>query len=193
VSVSPALKWFIATFFSLSLAWKLSIGAQSDGHPEERVIAFLTRQGFDAVVIQDTDYRGILAVNNSCRMRMIIVSGDGSDRDRMRSLVTTDESLVFVYQGKVYQEQPTLLTVSAELCTRQLRKIGVTNRHDAVFAVLAQRQCDVERLPWDQLQSLTSVDNGELPRSPPRKVLWLHFLQRAASRHAMTGSGRLPS
>jgi hypothetical protein len=103
-------------------------------------------------VTEDSYYRRILAVNGSCRMRMIILSSDGSDRHVIRSLVTGDESLIFVYQGKVYQEQPTLLTVSAELWTRLVRKIGLTNRHDSVFAVLAQRQCDVERLPWDQLR-----------------------------------------
>jgi hypothetical protein len=152
VSFSPTLRWFIAIFVSLTLAWKLTVGAETDGYLKEGVIAFLTREGFHAVEIEDANSRRILAVNSLCRMRMTTVSSDGSDRDMMRSLVTADESLIFVYRGKVYQEQPTLLTVSVELWTRLLRKIGLTNRHDPVFAVLAQRQCDIERLPWDQLQ-----------------------------------------
>jgi hypothetical protein len=59
---------------------------------------------------------------------------------------------MFVHQGKVYQQQPILLTVSTELWARALRKIGVAHRHTPVLAVVAQRQCDAERLQWDQLQ-----------------------------------------
>src|SRR5262249_41621989 len=110
------------------------------------------REGFHAVAAEDTNSRGILAVNNFCRMRVIITSNDGSDRDMMRSLVTVDEGLIFVYQGQVYQEQPILLTASDGLWRRELRKIGLTARHASVLAVLAQRGCDVERLPWNQLQ-----------------------------------------
>lgn len=152
VSFSPAFKWFIAIFVSITVAWKVTVEAQGDGQLEEEgVIAFLTREGFQAVATEDTDSRRILALNSSCRMRVITVSSDGSDRDMVRSLAAADESLIFVYQGKVYQEQPTLLTVPAELWTRLLRRIGLTNRHASVFALLAQRQCEVERLPWDQL------------------------------------------
>jgi hypothetical protein len=152
VSFSPALKWLIAIFLLLTLAWKLSVKADGDEHVEDDVIAFLTRQGFQVVVAKETNSRGIVAVNNTCRMHVIIASNDGADRDMMRSLATADESLIFVHQSKVYQEQPILLAVSAELWTRPLRKMGLTNRHEYVLAVVAQLRCDAERLPWDQLQ-----------------------------------------
>jgi len=103
-------------------------------------------------VAEDTNFRRILAVNNTCRMRVMIASSDGSDRDQTRSLVAADESLIFVHQGKVYQEQPILLTVSAELWARALRKMGLAGGHMSVLAVVAQRQCEADRLPWDQLQ-----------------------------------------
>jgi hypothetical protein len=70
----------------------------------------------------------------------------------MRGLAAVGESLIFVYQGKVYQEQPILLTVSAELWARALRKLGFTDRHVPVLAVVAQNRCDVERLPWAELK-----------------------------------------
>jgi hypothetical protein len=85
-------------------------------------------------------------------MRMFIASNDGADRDMMRSLAAADESLIFVHQGKVYQEQPTLLTVSAELWARALRPLGLTDHQVPVLAVVAQNQCPVERLPWDELK-----------------------------------------
>ena len=126
--------------------------ADSDDHIKEDVIAFLTRQGFHVVVAKETTSGEIVAVNDSCRMHVIIVSNNGADRDMMRNLVGADESLIFVHQSKVYQEQPILLTVSAELWARVLRKMGLTERHEFVLAVVAQRQCDADRLPWDQLQ-----------------------------------------
>jgi hypothetical protein len=152
VSFSPALKWLIAIFLPLTLAWKLTVNAGTNDHLEDDVIAFLTRLGFHAVVAEDTNFRSILAVNSSCRMRVMIAFNDGAYRDMMRSLVTADESLIFVHQGKVYREQPILLTASAELWARPLRKIGFTVRHESVLAVVAQRQCRADRLPWDQLQ-----------------------------------------
>lgn len=152
MSFSPALKWLIAIFLPLSLAWKLTVKADSNDRLKDDVITFLKRHGFHATVTEDMNFRGILAVNGTCHMRVMIAREDGSDRDVTRSLVTADESLIFVYQGKVYQEQPILLTVSAALWARQLRKLGLTGRHTPVLAVVAQRHCDADRLPWDQLQ-----------------------------------------
>ena len=152
MSFSPALKWLIAILLPLTLAWKLTVKADRNDHLEEDVIAFLTRQGFHTVVAEDTNFRRILAVNNTCRMRVMIAFSDGADRDMTRSLVAADESLIFVHQGKVYQEQPILLTVSAEKWARALRKMGLTDRNESVLAVVAQRQCDADRIPWEQLQ-----------------------------------------
>ena len=152
VSCSPVLKWLIAVFLLLSLAWKLTIKEVSNDRMEDDVIAFLARHGFQTELAENTNFRQIQAVNGSCHMRIMMASYDGTDRDMVRSLVTADEILRFVHHGKVYQEQPTLLTVLAELWTRSLRKIGLTDRYESVLAVVAQRRCDADRLPWDQLQ-----------------------------------------
>jgi hypothetical protein len=152
VSFSPALKWLIAIFLPLTLAWKLAVKAENNDHPEDEVIALLTREGFHAVVTEDMNFRAIRAVNSTCQMRVIMPSYYGADRDIIRSLVTADDSLIFVHHGIVYQEQPILLTVLAELWARALRKIGMTLRHTPVLAVLAQRQCGADRLHWGELQ-----------------------------------------
>jgi hypothetical protein len=87
-------------------------------------------------------------------MRKLIASNDGADRDMMRSLAAVGESLIFVYQGKVYQVSRTadFIALSAELWARALRKLGFTDRHMPVLAVVAQNRCDVERLPWAELK-----------------------------------------
>jgi hypothetical protein len=151
VRFSPALKLLLAVLLPLTLVWKLTVRAENDDHPEDDIIAFLSQQGFHAVVSEGMILRGIQAVNGTCRMRIMMPSYYGADRDMVRNLVAADESLMFVHQGKVYQEQPILLTVSAELWARALHKMGLVDRPVPVLAVVAQRQCEAERLPWDQL------------------------------------------
>ncbi len=152
MSFSPALKLLLAVFLPLTLFWKLTVKADNRDHPEDDVIAFLARQGFHEVVTEDLNFRGIRAVNGTCHMRIIMPSYYGAHRDIIRDLITADETLMFVHEGRVYREQPILLTVSAELWARALRKMGLAGRHMSVLAVVAQRQCEADRLPWDQLQ-----------------------------------------
>ena len=152
MSFSPALKLLLAVFLPLTLFWKLTVKADNRDHPEDDVIAFLARQGFHEVVTEDLNFRGIRAVNGTCHMRIIMPSYYGADRDIIRDLVTADETVMFVHQGKVYQQQPILLTVSAELWARALRKMGFADHHTPVLAVVAKRRCDGDRLPWEELQ-----------------------------------------
>ena len=158
MSFSPALKLLLAVFLPLTLFWKLTVKADNNDHPEDDIIRFLARQGFHAAETEDITFRemavirGMRAVNGTCSMRIMMPSYNGADRDIMRDLVTADDSLIFVYHGRVYQEQPILLTLSAELWGRVLRKMGLADRHTPVLAVVAQRQCDADRLPWNELQ-----------------------------------------
>jgi len=161
VTCSAALKWFIAVALPLTLASKLTVKADNNDRLEDDVIAFLTRQGFHAVTTEDIGFRGIQAVNGTCQMRVVIASYDGTHRDMMRDLVTADDNLIFIHHGKVYQEQPILLTVSAELWARSLRQMGLTDRHAPVLAVVAPRQCDADRLPWEQLTYGASASEHE--------------------------------
>jgi hypothetical protein len=158
VSFSPALKLLLAIFLPLTLFWKLIVKADYYDHPEDDVAAFLARQGFHEVVVEDLnlggylDFRGIRAVNGTCHMLIMMPSSYGADRDIIHDLATADDTVMFVHHGRVYQEQPIVLTVSAELWARALSKMGLAYRHTPVLAVVAQRQCEADRLPWDQLQ-----------------------------------------
>jgi hypothetical protein len=154
VSFSPALKLLLAVFLPLTLFWKLTVKADNADRPEDDVTAFLARQGFHEIVTEDLYFRGIRAVNGTCRMRVVMPSYYGADRDMMHSLVSADDTLIFIHRGSVYQEQPILLTVSAELWTRALRKMGFADRRTPVLAVIAHRQCDADHLPWEELQQL---------------------------------------
>jgi hypothetical protein len=151
VSFSPTLKLLLAVFLPLTLFWKLTVKANNDDRPEDEVIALLARQGFHEIVTEGLNFRGIQAANGACHMRVVIPSYYGADRDMIRNLVTVDDTLIFVHRGRVYQEQPILLTVSTELWAHALRKMGLADHHTPALAVVAQRQCDADRLPWEEL------------------------------------------
>jgi hypothetical protein len=152
VRFSPALKLLLAVFLPLTLFWKLTVKADNADRPEDDVIAFLARRGFHEIGTEGPNFRGIQAVNGACRMRVLMPSYYGADRDMIHSLVSADDTLIFVHRGNVYQEQPILLTVSAELWTRALRKMGFADHRTPVLAVIAPRRCDADRLPWEELQ-----------------------------------------
>lgn len=154
MTFSPALKWIILVLLPLTLAWKLTVKVDSDDHLADDITAFLTRHEFHAVAIEDTiDGFPIISMSNgACQMRVIEASYDGADRDMIRKLVAANDRLIFIYRGKVYREQPILLTVSDHIWTRSLRKIGLMDHDPHVLAVVAPAECDADRLPWQQLQ-----------------------------------------
>jgi len=147
---SPGLKWLIAIMLPLSLAWKLAVMAATDDHRQQEIIAFLTGQGFDAVANDDMTLPGIQAVDGDCRMR--VIRYDGADRDIIRDHMTATDRLFFVRRGKIDVEHPGVLNALDELWTNALRKIGLAGRQPPVLSVVASAQCDVDRLPWGQLQ-----------------------------------------
>jgi hypothetical protein len=165
VNFSPTLKWLVSILLPLTLAWKLTVKADNNDRLEDDAIAFVTRQGFDVTATEDGHFYKLMAVNSSCRMRMMIASGNGADRDMLRALLAADETLIFVYQGRVYQEHLFFLTVLSELWTRALRKIGLTYRHESVLAVMAQRQCNAGRLPWSEIRSDAAKGKLDAPRA----------------------------
>jgi hypothetical protein len=134
----------------LSLGWKLAVTAATDEHRQQNIIAFLTGQGFDAAENEDTALPGIQAIGGDCRMR--VIRHDSANRDIIRNHMAATDRLFFIRRGKINMEQPNALNVLDELWTSALRKIGLADRQPPVLSVVASAQCDVDRLPWEQLQ-----------------------------------------
>ena len=150
VNFSPGLKWLIAIMLPLTLAWKLAVMAATDDHRQQEIIAFLTGQGFDAVATEDMPLPGIRAVDGDCRMH--VIKYNGADRDMIRDHMAATDRLFFIRRGKIDVEQPNTLNVLDELWASALRKIGLAGRQPPVLSVVASAHCDVDRLPWEQLQ-----------------------------------------
>ena len=67
----------------------------------------------------------IRATAGACRMLVIEASYDGSDRDRIRRYASAEDTVFVVFGGRIYAEQPTLLTVSDYLWSRFQRQLGL--------------------------------------------------------------------
>jgi hypothetical protein len=70
----------------------------------------------------------------------------------IRRFATPSDRVFVVFQGSVYKQQPTWLTVADFLWRRFRRELGFNARAAPLIAVIGSAQCDAERLPWDELR-----------------------------------------
>jgi hypothetical protein len=150
VSCSPALKWFVALLLPLTLAWKVSVVHDDPNELASEIIQFLSHQAFDAVLTGGmVDSMPVVqATSGSCRILIAKVEPDGSSQDLVRNLATATDHVFIVFRGRIYTQQPVLLTVTDTLWSRSLRKLGLMRRIAPVLAAVASASCDIEQLPW---------------------------------------------
>jgi hypothetical protein len=148
VSSSNVFKWLLAIVLLISFAWKVAIPSEEDA--TDGLIAFLKRNHF-TVAVTTTDVQAIQAQSDSCRLRVVKLDSDGSNRDVVRQLASgTDRSFV-VFRGRVYDRQPTLLTRISYIWYERLRELRLVKHIEPVIAVIADPSCHAERLPWNEL------------------------------------------
>jgi hypothetical protein len=153
VKFSPALKLLVLLLLPLSLGWKLAVHPDYTDHLTGKVATFLTRYDFNVVVhkIEMPGAPYILATRGGCRMLIAKPSYRGSDNDTIRRRALATDRVFVVFRGKVYTEQPTWLTVPDYLWAKFLGEFGFEPHPTSLIAVIAQKSCDAERLPWSEL------------------------------------------
>jgi hypothetical protein len=162
VSYSPALKWIVLLLLllPLTLGWKLAVRPAGDsGEPAEKeaqrkVAEFLSRQYFTVALSEQTGagQPTIRATAGACRMLVAQSPALGWDRDLIRRHATPTDRVFVVFRGKVYQEQPTWLTVSDFFWARFRSQLGLKAQAAPVLGIIATANCNAERLPWNELQ-----------------------------------------
>jgi hypothetical protein len=153
VKFSPALKWLVLLLLPLSLGWKLAVHPDYTDEFTGKVATFLTRHDFK-VVVGKTEMPGapyIFAFRIDCRMLVAKPSYRGSDDDMIRHRAAATDRVFVVFGGKVYTKQPTWLTVPDYLWAKFLGELGFKPDPTSLIAVIAQKSCDAERLPWSEL------------------------------------------
>lgn len=164
VKSSRAFKYFVLlVLLSLTLAWKVVARATPDEQPTDRGIQvrlaeFLVRQHFNVSILERAEEGkpAITASSGSCRILVIKSPALGWDRDLVRRYANVEDQVFVVFQGRIYSDQPTFRTALDALWSRFLRELGFRTWPSPVFAVVARKDCEADRLPWDKLDSARS-------------------------------------
>jgi len=154
VSSSSLFKCFLVIVFLLSVAWKIAFPSINYNDFRNDLTDFLERHYSDLVVTEQrvNPFSIIEANTASCRLRIVRIAVDGSDRDFIRHLASGADRLLVVFRGRVYTQQPVLFTLISTLWFKFLRKLGLIEHIPPVIAVAANSSCGAERLPWSELR-----------------------------------------
>lgn len=162
MSYSPGFKWFLLLLLPLMLAsigWKLaatpdaSIDSSDSSAAAQLVAGFLARHNF--AVMQTGEMPGgtqvMRVATRACTMLLVLSSPRGWDRDMIRKLAGPADRAFVVFRGRIYAEQPMVLTIAEFLWSRVLGELGLKAYPAPVLAVTAPASCDAERLSWNEL------------------------------------------
>jgi hypothetical protein len=91
----------------------------------------------------------VQATSGSCRLLVVELEPDGSSQELVRDLATATDDVLIIFGGKVYTQQPVLLTVTNYLWLKSLGKLGLVPRITPVIAAVASASCNIEELLWE--------------------------------------------
>ena len=94
----------------------------------------------------------VQATSSGCRILVAESPSEGWGRDITRLYATPEDAVFVVYDGKIYSEQPTWLTVYDTLWSKFPRAFGLKVRTIPILGVVATKACEAERLPWSELR-----------------------------------------
>jgi hypothetical protein len=118
---------------------------------EPQIVAFLLAHGFEAYSEQRRFGRLVHATSDECRLRVLEVDPNGSNRDTVRLIATETDRIAFIFSGQIYSDQPMVLTALSYSWTRLQSRMGLPARAAAVLGVTASQGCSLEKLPWTEL------------------------------------------
>jgi hypothetical protein len=150
----------LALVLFLSLFLKVSgfTNAQTadDARVQSRVASFLEQRGFEvAHNLPDEDLISLSAEKGSCRMLVGVLSPFGWHRAVVHELAPPEAKTVFVFDGVVYPDQPTLITRAAHYETRLLRYAGFNPPERPVLGIIGSPACELENsVDWGELAAI---------------------------------------
>lgn len=160
MSCSRALKWGVAPLLVLTLGWKWVVSSRvpASSEPEEQIAAhriaeFLERNYFHVVENREVVFgmQLIEATAGACRLRVAVSASRGWHRDVIKKYTKSTDHTFVDFGGMIYAEQPMWRTIPDFLWWQVMRKLGFESHPTPVITVMADPNCDAERLPWSQL------------------------------------------
>jgi hypothetical protein len=119
---------------------------------EGRVSAFLGSSGFTTEAnFSDEDLFMVSATAGQCRLLVALASPHGWHRHLIRQLAPTGGKVLFLYDGRSYDDQPVLRTRVYDYWSRWLRFLGGDPSPRPVYGVVGSPECAMDTLPWEKL------------------------------------------
>jgi hypothetical protein len=145
---------------SLGSKWAVSVYAppvlneQEEKAAEDEVVRFLVRNHFTVVGARNVTFgmQIVEATAGPCQLRVVLSASRGWHRDLIRSMTKPGERSFVVFRGKIYSEQPMLLTVFDFLWYKLLTKIGLEAHATPVMTVMEEPNCGADQLAWNEIR-----------------------------------------
>jgi hypothetical protein len=135
--------------------------AQAEAAAEIRILAFLSRNGFEVLGEERKFGRLVQATSGNCRLRVVELDSNGATRDKVRLITTQRDRIAFIFDGMIYTDQPMIRTALSYSWTRLLNRVGVAAPQKLVLGVAASDGCSLEKLPWNEMAD--DRGTGNLP------------------------------
>jgi hypothetical protein len=151
VNYSPGFRWLLASLIPATLGLKLVTFADEPAPFADPVTTFLEERGFSIVsnekIMINNDV--IVAVRDQCRMLFAPVS-DTLSGELLKTMVGQTDQIAFIFRGAVYDNIPNWITAADRIFSRIITRFG-SHRPSLTLRIAASPQCEIRKIPWDQL------------------------------------------
>jgi hypothetical protein len=159
MSASLVLRGLLVSVAIISVSFKVANSmvaapAASD-HLRHQLAGFLEREGFRVDESpQDNDFHVavVKATRDRCQLLVAIVSPKGEHQAFLTQLAAPGDQASFVFQGKIYKEQPIWRPLIQKYVVGQFQNYaGIRSPSSPVVGVVASPNCNLGDVAWRDL------------------------------------------
>ena len=156
---SPIAKLVLGALLALTLSlkvWGVSDASvpHQDAATSARFSAFFARHGFEERSTEIANPVAVLGQAGTCSLLIIAAAPQGWHRDILGRFAENGDQLFFVYRGTRFQSQPVWRTRAYHYWSLIAQGVGLDAPVRLVLGVVASPTCDVNDLPWGELDEL---------------------------------------
>lgn len=140
----------------IGLSFKLLLPTKPPPYPapivSEAFAAFLQSRNFTVVPSTwSVEHDAVRAVYGTCELLALNVVPQGWERNIVRSQAGPDDTILFIFDGTAYADQPVLLTWIAHYQARLMHSLHMTGVLRPVVAIVASPGCDLAGMNWPKM------------------------------------------
>ena len=72
-------------------------------------------------------------------------------RDSVRFMAAPADRIIFIFNGKVYSDQPVVLTFLWSSWTSLRNRVGLPTSPKTILGIAASQACPLDELPWREI------------------------------------------